>query len=261
MYVRVDGLGQPSGPTPQPVTPGPPLVPMPNPLAPAPAPSPPPIRIVVVRSLVQCSEAQLAEIRKVVGPGITVTGDTVRLALAKVHNGIWFDLVDREAAPRSELLKSLRSATTIQQFTDAFGAGAPPDRKPWHGAKWDLGRIVAARLGGAGKTMFSSSLRISCWGWPWPGGGADRPAGYMVKALPNRERVALGALFWQSWAKGDAVSPAAALLAAGLVIRYGVSYSLLAPPLRNLHCYLKYAISALGHPVPQWVDAKCAQQI
>jgi hypothetical protein len=109
--------------------------------------------------------------------------------------------------------------------------------------------------------MFSSSVRISCWGYPWPGGGTDLPAGYMVKALPRRERVGLGALFWQAWAKSDGVSLAAAMLIAGLVIRYGISYRLLAPPLRNIHCYVKYALDMLGYPLPQWVRDKCSQVV
>lgn len=255
MYVRVNGLGQPPGP--QYVPPAVPPTQMPNPGMPPPTP-PTTISIALVRSRLQCTASQLTVIRTALG-GITVTGADVATAVAQAHNGIWVDLIDSDAAPRAELMKRPRTPITIQRFTEAFGAS--PDQLPWRGAKWDLGRIVATRFGGAGKTMFSSSVRISCWGWPWPGGGDDRPAGYMVRTLPKQERVALGGLFWQSWNSGDRVSMAAAMLAAGLVIRYGVSYRQLAPPLRNLHCYLKYGLTMLGHPLPQWVSDKCPQMV
>ncbi len=110
-------------------------------------------------------------------------------------------------------------------------------------------------------TMFSSSIRISCFGWLWPGGGLDRPTDYMVKTFPKQERVALSALFWRSFATGDVVSQGAAMLIAGLVIRYGVSYQMLAPPLRNIHCYVKYSLLMLQHPIPQWVEDKCRAQM
>jgi hypothetical protein len=54
---------------------------------------------------------------------------------------------------------------------------------------------------------------------------------------------------------------AAAILIAGLVIRYGISYQQLAQPLRNIHCYVKYALTMLGHPVPQWATDKCLQVV
>ena len=255
MYVRVSGLGQPIAAVPQQPGPWGPPVPMPNPLMPTPAPIPS-ASIALVLSGLQCSDAQLAAIRAVVGTGVAVTGDTVAFAVGHAHNGIWVDLTDPDNAPRSELLKPEPTLNAVRLFTEAFGA-APGDL-PWRGARWNLGRIVATRLGGARKTMFSSSVRISCWGWPWPGGGVDRPLGYMVKALPKQERVALGALFWKSGPTSGPVSRAAGMLAAGLVIRYGVSYRAQSPPLGNLHCYLKYAITMLGHPVPQWVSDKCS---
>jgi hypothetical protein len=89
-------------------------------------------------------------------------------------------------------------------------------------------------------TMFSSSIRISCFGWPWPGGGIDRPAEYMVKTFPKRERVVLEELRDWRWSLSELSD--AALLIAGLVIRYGVSYRMLAPLLRNIHCYVKYGL-------------------
>ena len=73
--------------------------------------------------------------------------------------------------------------------------------------------------------------------------------------------VALGALFWRSFAAGDAVSQGAAILIAGLVIRYGVSYRMLAPPFRNIHCYVKYGLLMLQRKIPQWVDDKCRAEV
>ena len=80
MYIHLHGLGQPTRPTPQPVIPGPPPVPMPNPLAPPPPIVSPPA-ILLVRSRVECSAAQLAAIRGVVGPGTVITDAVVRLAI------------------------------------------------------------------------------------------------------------------------------------------------------------------------------------
>jgi hypothetical protein len=251
MYVRVDGLGQP---TYQPPTT--PSAPMPNPgiVTPPPAAS---ISIALVRSRLRCRATQLAAIQAALGPGAVATADIVANAVAQAHNGLWLDLTDEAGPPRRDLLVATPSAVTVSLFTQAFGVA--PTTLPWRGAGRNLGWIVATRLGGARRTMFSSSVRISCWGWCWSGGGVDRPMDYMVKALPRQERVALGALFWRAVANSDRVSMAAAMLAAGLVIRYGVSYNLLAKPLSNLHCYLKYALSMLGQPVPQWVTAKCPQ--
>jgi hypothetical protein len=230
---------------------------MPNPGMPTPVP-PLSITIALVRSRLQCTTAQLGSIRTALG-GVAVSGADVASAVAQAHNSIWIDLVDVAKPPRAELLKSPRTLITIERFREAFGRS--PDELPWRGARWDLGRIVATRLGGASRTMFSSSVRISCWGWAWPGGGSDRPNGYMVRALPRQERVALGALFWRAWNSGDRESMAAAILIAGLVIRYGVSYQQLAPPLRNIHCYVKYALTMLGHPVPRWATDKCPQVV
>lgn len=257
MYVRVEGFGQPD-PVPMPQQPGPAIPPaqMPNPAIPPATPTPS-LSIALVRSRLQCSAAQLNAIRGVLGPA--VTPETVANAVAQAHNNLWLDLTDPEGAPRSELLKATPTPRTEALFTNAFGIG--PTKLPWRGARRNLGWIVATRLGGARKTMFSSSIRISCWGYPWPGGGPDLPNGYMVKALPRRERVGLGALFWQAFGAGDRTSMAAAILTAGLVIRYGVSYRLLAPPLRNLHCYIKYALSMLNFPLPQWVSDKCPQVV
>ena len=257
MYIYLRGLAQPPAPTPQPVIPGPSPVPMPNPpLPPPPIVSPP--AILLVRSRVQCTAAQLAAIQGVVGPGTAVTDAVVRGAIQSAHDKIFSDLTDPDMPPRQSLVTP-RSLLTKERFRAAFGSS--PDDFPWRGARWDLGRIVATRLGGARATMFSSSIRISCFGWPWPGGGVDRPADYMVKTLPRQERVALGALFWKGFATGDAVSQGAAMLIAGLVIRYGVSYRMLARPLRNIHCYVKYGLLMLQQPIPQWVEDKCRAEV
>ncbi len=257
MYIHSHGLAQPPAPMPQPVIPGPPPVPMPNPLAPPPPIVSPP-QILLVRSRVQCTAAQLAAIQNIVGPGIPISDAVVRGAIQSAHDNVFADLTDPGMPPRQSLA-SPRSLLTKERFRAAFGRS--PDELPWRGARWDLGRIVAARLGGARVTMFSSSIRISCFGWPWQGGGVDRPAAYMVKTLPKRERVALGALFWRSFATGDAVSQGAAMLIGGLVIRYGVSYLMLARPLRNIHCYVKYGLLMLQHPIPQWVEDKCRAEM
>ncbi|MGH7773675.1 MAG: hypothetical protein ACREQA_15730 [Candidatus Binatia bacterium] len=247
MYIHLHGLAQPGG---QPV-------PMPNPLVPPPPIVSPP-QTLPVQSLVQCTAAQLAAIQNIVGPGTTITDAVVRGAIQSAHNNIFPDLTDPGMPPRQSLA-SPRSGLTEVRFKAAFGRS--PDELPWRGARSDLGRIVAARLGGARATMLSSSIRISCFGWPWPGGGVDRPADYMVKTLPKRERVALGALFWRSFANGDAVSQGAAILIAGLVIRYGISYRMLGRPLRNIHCYVKYGLLMLQHPIPQWVDNNCRAEV
>jgi hypothetical protein len=252
MYIHLHGLSQPRGPMPQPVIPGPPVQ-MPNPrVLPPPIVSPP--QVLLIRSRVQCTAAQRAAIQNVVGPGTAITDAVVRMAIQSAHNHIFSDLTDLVMPPRQSLVGP-RSVLTKERFKAAFGRS--PDEFPWRGARWDLGRIVAARLGGARVTMFSSSIRISCFGWPWPGGGVDRPAAYLVKALPKLERVALGALFWRSFATGDRVSQGAAMLIAGLVIRYGVSSQMLASPLQNVHCYVKYGLLMLQHPIPQWVEDKC----
>jgi hypothetical protein len=255
MYIHLHGLAQPPVQMPQQVLPGPAPVPMPNPLVPPPPIVSPPT-ILLVRSRVQCTAVQLAAIRNIVGPGITDA--VVRGAIQSAHDNIFSDLTDPGMPPRQSLATP-RSLLTRERFRAAFGKS--PDELPWRGARSDLGRIVAARLGGARATMFSSSIRISCFGWPWPGGGVDRPVDYMVKALPKRERVALGALFWRSFATGDAVSQGAAMLIAGLVIRYGISYRMVAPPLRNIHCYVKYGLLMLQRPIPQWVDDKCRAEV
>jgi hypothetical protein len=253
VYFPVPAFGEP--PTYSP--PFPPPVPMPNPLAPPP-PIVGPLQILVVRSRVQCTAAQLAIIQNVVGPGTVITDAVVRGAIQSAHDKVFADLTDPNMPPRQSLATP-RSTLTTERFKAAFGRS--PDDLPWRGARWDLGRIVAARLEGARVTMFSSSIRISCFGWPWPEGGVDRPADYMVKTFPKRERVALGALFWRSFAAGDTVSQGAAILIAGLVIRYGVSYRMLAPPLRNIHCYVKYGLLMLQHPIPQWVEDKCRAEV
>jgi hypothetical protein len=253
VYFSVPAFGEP--PTYSP--PFPPPVPMPNPLAPSP-PIVGPLQILMVRSRVQCTAAQLAVIQNVVGPGTVITDAIVRGAIQSAHDKVFADLTDPNMPPRQSLATP-RSTLTTERFKTAFGRS--PDDLPWRGARWDLGRIVAARLEGARKTMFSSSIRISCFGWPWPGGGPDHPADYMVKTLPRQERVALGALFWRSFATGDIVSQGASMLIAGLVIRYGVSYRMLAPPLRNIHCYVKYGLLMLQHPIPQWVEDKCRAEV
>ena len=259
MYIQLHGLAQPVDPNmpTQPIQPSVPPVPPPNPFQP-----PPPIvsgpQILLVRSKVQCTAAQIARIQAVVGGGIPITGDGVRLAIQTAHDKVFPDLTDPEMPPRKGLTGT-RSLQTKERFRQAFGKS--PDELPWRGARWDLGRIVATRLGGARVTMFSSSIRISCFGYPWPGGGLDRPNDYMVKTLPKRERVGLGALFWRAFAAGDTISQGASILIAGLVIRYGVSYRMLAPPLRNIHCYVKYGLLMLQQPIPQWVEMKCLAEV
>src|SRR5262249_9628046 len=203
MYIHLHGLAQPTRQTPQPVIPGPPPVPMPNPLVPPPPIVSPPA-ILLVRSTAECSAAQLAAIRSVVGPGTVITDPVIRLAIQSAHDNVFADLTDPGMPPRQSLAAP-RSSVTQERFKAAFGRS--PDELPWRGARWDLGRIVAARLGGARVTIFSSSIRISCFGWPWPGGGGDRPADYMVKTFPKLERVALGALFWGGFPTGHPVPP------------------------------------------------------
>ena len=247
MYIHPHGLAQP------PVPP----VPMPNPGV-QPAPIVSPLQILLVRSEIQCSAGQRTTIQNIVGPGTVMTDDVIRSAILSAHDNVFPDLTD-PSMPPVQALSSPRTPITVQRFKAAFGKS--PDDLPWRGARWDLGRIVATRLGGARKSMFSSSVRISCFGWPWPGGGVDQPMLYMVKTLPKRERVALGALFWRSFAANDQVSQGAAILIAGLVMRYGISYRILAPPLRNIHCYVKYGLSMLQHPIPQWVDDKCRAEV
>jgi hypothetical protein len=215
------------------------------------------IAVELFRNRLQCSAAQLAALKAALGWASAVNMNDIATAVANAHDGLWLNLTDPAGLPRRELLVPTPSASTVSMFTQAFGQA--PTKLPWPGAKQSLGWIVATRLGGARAAMLSCSMKISCWGWPWSGGGVDRPADYMVKALPGQERVALGALFWRAIGPADWVSPAAAMLAAGLVIRYGVSYQALAKPLENLHCHLKYALSMLGHPVPTWVKAKCPQ--
>ncbi len=259
------GQANPFDPDKMPTNPLPPgrvpPVPPPNPLVPPPPIVSPVINILGVRSQVQCTAAQLAAIQSVVGPGTVITNAVVRGAIQSAHNNVFHDLTGADMPPRQSLA-SPRSLITKERFKAAFGRS--PDELPWRGARWDLGRIVAARLEVARATMFSSSIRISCFGWPWPGGGIDRPLDYMVKTLPKRERVALGALFWRAFASGDAVSQGsqgAAILIAGLVIRYGVSYRILAPPLRNIHCYVKYGLLMLQRQIPQWVEDKCPKVV
>ncbi len=227
---------------------------MPNPLAPPPAPWSQGPQILLVGSQVVCDPARLAEVRRIM-PGITADG--VRIAIHGAHDSVFADLTDDVAPPRAGLTE-VRTPLTIERFRAAFGRS--PDERTGPGAA-DLGTIVAARLGGARRTMFSSSVRISCWGWAWPGGGLDRPGGYLVRTMPGVERVALGDLFWRQVAVGDRVSPGCGMVIAGLVIRYGLSYQPLARPFRNIHCYLKYGLTMLGHPVPAWVDAKCSAGI
>lgn len=255
MYINQPGLAQPQGPQPQPVLPGTPPVPMPNPaVQPTPIVSGP--QTLFVRSTVQCSAAQRTTIQNIVGPGTVMNDAAIRGAIQAAHDNIFPDLTDDTMPPVQALLSSPRTPLTVERFKIAFGKS--PNDLPWRGARWDLGRIVATRLQGARKSMFSSSVRISCFGWPWPGGGVDQPMLYMVKTLPKRERVALGALFWQRFAANDQVSQSASIVIAGLVMRYGVSYRMLAPPLRNIHCYVKYGLLMLQHPIPSWVEAKCA---
>lgn len=256
MYIY-RGLAQPQGPMPQPVLPGTPPAPMPNPgVQPAPIVSGP--QMLLVRSLVQCTAGQRATIQAIVGPGIPITDGAVRLAIQNAHDAVFADLTDASMPPR-QALSGPRTLKTRERFRAAFGRS--PEDLPWRGARWDLGRIVATRLSGARASMFSSSVRISCFGWPWTGAGGDRPMDYMVKVLPRQERVALGALFWRSFAAGDVVSQGAAILVAGLVMRYGLSYRMLAPPLRNIHCYVKYGLLMLQHPIPQWVEDKCRAEV
>ena len=185
-----------------------------------------------------------------------MTDAAIRVAIQSAHDNIFPDLTDDAMPPVQALLSSPRTPITVERFKAAFGKS--PDDLPWRGARWNLGRIVATRLRGARISMFSSSVRISCFGWPWPGGGVDKPMLYMVKTLPKLERVALGALFWRSFAANDQVSQGSAILIAGLVMRYGVSYRILAPPLQNIHCYLKYGLSMLQQPLPQFVADKCS---
>lgn len=206
------------------------------------------------------NQGQQVRIERYAPDGVTLL-DLTLYTVIDVHDDepkVFHDLTYAGMPPR-QALTSPRSLLTKERFKAAFGRS--PDELPWRGARWDLGRIVAARLGGARVTMFSSSIRISCFGWLWPDGGLDRPAEYMVKTLPKRDRVALGALFWRSFASSDAVSQGAAILIAGLVIRYGVSYRMLAPPLRNIHCYVKYGLLMLQHKIPQWVEDKCRAEV
>lgn len=257
MYIR-PGLAQPPVPMPPQAPPIIPPAQMPNPgMRPAPIVSPP--QILLVRSRVQCTAGQRTTIQNIVGAAPLMTDAIVRGAIQNAHDNVFPDLTDPVMPPVQALLSVSRTPITVERFRAAFGKS--PDDLPWRGARWNLGRIVATRLRGARTSMFSSSVHISCFGWPWPGGGVDRPMLYMVKTLPKRERVALGALFWRSFATGDQVSQGAAILIAGLVMRYGVSYRILAPPLRNIHCYVKYGLSMLQHPIPQWVEEKCRAEV
>jgi len=260
MYISIQGLAQPTDPNMPTRPPTPPVPPVPplNPMVP-PTPIVSGPQVLLVGSKVQCTAPQLARIQAIVGPGIAITNDVVRVAIQSAHDNVFPDLTDEDMPPR-KALEGSRTLITKERFRAAFGK--LPDELPWRGARWDLGRIVATRLAGARKTMFSSSIRISCFGWPWPGGaGVDRPLDYMVKTLPKVERVALGALFWRAFATGDRVSQGAAMLIAGLVIRYGISYRVLARPLRNIHCYVKYGLLQLQHPIPQWVETKCLAEV
>ncbi|MBL8986372.1 MAG: hypothetical protein JNJ80_08880 [Gemmatimonadetes bacterium] len=251
MYLRTAGLGQPAPMVPQSPPPGPGPAPMPNPGTAPPAPWTQGFQILLVGSQVECDAARLAEVRRTM-PGISA--DDVRIAIQTAHDHVFADLTDEAAPPRAGLT-GVRTPLTVARFQAAFGR-SPDERLTPGGA--DLGTIVATRLAGARRTMFSSSVRISCWGWAWPGGGLDRPRDYLVRTMPGVERVALGDLFWRQVAAGDPVSPGCGMVIAGLVIRYGLSYQPLAPPFRNIHCYLKYGLTMLGHPVPSWVEAKCS---
>src|SRR5687768_2338266 len=100
MYIH--NLGQPPGPTPQPVIPDIPSAPMPNPAIPQqPIVGPP--QILLVQSQVQCNAAQLATIQNIVGPGIVITPDSVRMAIQTAHNRVFADLTDEGMPPRQSL--------------------------------------------------------------------------------------------------------------------------------------------------------------
>jgi hypothetical protein len=40
-----------------------------------------------------------------------------------------------------------------------------------------------------------------------------------------------------------------------------LSYHLHAAPFRNIHCYVKYGLLMLQHPIPQWVEDKCSGSV
>jgi hypothetical protein len=87
-------------------------------------------------------------------------------------------------------------------------------------------------------TMFSSSIRISL-----ASGGRGRAAGSIApRSTWSRPfRSGNGRAFLEElrdWRCSLSEHSGAALLIAGFVIRYGVSYRMLAPPLRNIHCYV-----------------------
>lgn len=249
MYLRDDRLGQPN-------LPGNP-VPMRNPGTPPPSPQPitQGLQIMVLRSTVDCSAGNLTQIGAIVGR--PMTREDVDLAIFRAHNRVFADATDEEMPPR-RLLAAPRNVITIDRFKRAFGV--LPDSLPWRGARLDHGQLVEQRLHGARRTL-GGVVRISCFGYPYPGGGADRPMNYLVKALPDVARVGLGALFWRAFRDGDDESMGAAMLVAGLVMRYGISYRPDAQPLRNIHCYVKYCLLMLQRRVPAWVDAKCGEVV
>jgi len=100
MYIHFYGLAQSSGPTPQSVVPGLPPVPMPNLLVPPPPIMSPP-QILLVRSRVQCTAAQLVAIQNVVCPGTAITDAVVRMAIQSAHDNVFPDLPTRACRPGS----------------------------------------------------------------------------------------------------------------------------------------------------------------
>jgi hypothetical protein len=204
---------------------------------------------------IECNPAQ--KLRLSFGAGQWATDEGIRKIIEEDGAGAYYGLVDAghtlEAGQRNE--------ATRKVFQQVFGRS--PDELPGPAAQWDFGRIVAERFARThDRTFLPPQLVVSCWGWPWPGGGPfDPPEKYRVRAHENVPRIGLGAWFWKDRIGNDLDSLGLALFGAGLTIRYGLSWSPLAPPFRNVHCYLRFGLEVRNLVAPSWVRDGCSQAV
>lgn len=233
-------------------------IPQPQP-QPAPPPQPlpggwvigPAVPVIPIGKLA-CGPGQIDEITKAVGQQASAAA--VKRVMEEDGAETYYTLVDSHL-----FLKSPRTAATRQLFGQVFGVA--PELKPYAGAAWDLGRVVAERFLRTHQMTVMPGLEMSCWGWPWPSATADAPFTYRVRAEENVPKLALGLGYWRDRVANDLDSLGAAVLGGALTIRYGLSWNPIAPPIRNVHCYLRFAFEVQGRTPPAWIRDNCSHEV
>ena len=204
-----------------------------------------------------CTDAELAEVRKVVGRPVSAAAvrGAVAAAAGRAVTLARVAAAALEVSPRSTRVRTI--------FCESFGV-APEFVPLWRATlpgtvRWrDLGELVAIRLRSAAGILDGGFIRYFCWGSPAEcRRECSDPSGYFAcSSFQGRYIICLGRHFWLAFRDGDTATLASTLLHEALHIYYRRTVSDVGRS-GNANCSERFVIRFHGLRLHRATDAHC----